>query len=56
MSQDLHGRIEDIIASGLIDTDFAEDEHHWKRGHQVQKTISLMELDGEPALKLVPQG
>ncbi|HRQ23438.1 MAG TPA: ATP-binding cassette domain-containing protein, partial [Anaerolineales bacterium] len=26
----LQGRIEDIITSGLIDSDFADDEHHWK--------------------------
>ena len=54
--QDLHGRIVDIIASGLIDTDFAEDEHHWKRDNQVQKTISLMELDGEARFETLSAG
>jgi ABC transport system ATP-binding/permease protein len=54
--QDLQGRIEDIIASGLIDTDFAEDEHHWKRDNQVQKTISLMELDGDARFETLSAG
>ena len=54
--QDLHGRIEDIITSGLIDSDFAEDEHHWKRDNQVQKTISLMELDGEARFETLSAG
>ena len=54
--QDLHGRIADIIASGLIDTDFADDEHHWKRDNQVQKTISLMELDGEARFETLSAG
>ena len=54
--QDLRGRIEDIIASGLIETDFAEDEHHWKRDNQVQKTISLMELDGEARFETLSAG
>lgn len=56
VSQDLHGRIADIIASGLIDSDFAEDEHHWKRDNQVQKTISLMELDGEARFETLSAG
>lgn len=54
--QDLHGRIANIIASGLIDTDFAEDEHHWKRDNQVQKTISLMELDGDARFETLSAG
>ena len=54
--QDLHGRIVDIIASGLIDTDFADDEHHWKRNNQVQKTISLMELDGDARFETLSAG
>ncbi|MBE0684156.1 MAG: ATP-binding cassette domain-containing protein [Anaerolineales bacterium] len=54
--QDLHGRIEDIIASGLIDSDFADDEHHWKRDNQVQKTISLMELDGDARFETLSAG
>jgi ATP-binding cassette subfamily F protein uup len=54
--QDLQGRIEDIIASGLIDSDFAEDEHHWKRNNQVQKTISLMELDGDARFETLSAG
>jgi ATP-binding cassette subfamily F protein uup len=54
--QDLDGRIEDIIASGLIDSDFAEDEHHWKRDNQVQKTISLMELDGDARFETLSAG
>ncbi len=54
--QDLEGRIEDIIASGLIDSDFADDEHHWKRDNQVQKTISLMELDGEARFETLSAG
>lgn len=54
--QDLEGRIEDIIASGLVDTDFADDEHHWKRTNQVQKTISLMELDGDARFETLSAG
>jgi len=54
--QDLHGSIADIIASGLIDTDFADDEHHWKRDNQVQKTISLMELDGDARFETLSAG
>ncbi|MFN8398669.1 MAG: ATP-binding cassette domain-containing protein [Anaerolineales bacterium] len=54
--QDLHGRIADIIASGLIDTDFADDEHHWKRDNQVQKTISLMELDSDARFETLSAG
>jgi ABC transport system ATP-binding/permease protein len=54
--QDLQGRIADIIASGLIDSDFAEDEHHWKRDNQVQKTISLMELDGDARFETLSAG
>jgi ATP-binding cassette subfamily F protein uup len=54
--QDLHGRIADIIASGLIDSDFADDEHHWKRDNQVQKTISLMELDGDARFETLSAG
>jgi ATP-binding cassette subfamily F protein uup len=54
--QDLHGRIADIIALGLIDTDFADDEHHWKRDNQVQKTISLMELDGDARFETLSAG
>ncbi|GAB4403455.1 MAG: ATP-binding cassette domain-containing protein [Anaerolineales bacterium] len=54
--QDLHGRIADIIASGLIDSDFAEDEHHWKRDNQLQKTISLMELDGDVRFETLSAG
>ncbi len=54
--QDLDGRIEDIIASGLIDSDFAEDEHHWKRENLVQKTISLMELDGDARFETLSAG
>jgi len=54
--QDLEGRIADIIASGLIDSDFAEDEHHWKRDNQVQKTISLMELDGDTRFETLSAG
>ncbi|WKZ38216.1 MAG: ATP-binding cassette domain-containing protein [Anaerolineales bacterium] len=52
----LEGRIADIIASGLIDSDFAEDEHHWKRDNQVQKTISLMELDGDARFETLSAG
>ncbi len=54
--QDLEGRIEDIIASGLVDSDFADDEHHWKRANQVQKTISLMELDGDARFETLSAG
>jgi ABC transport system ATP-binding/permease protein len=54
--QDLRGRIADIIASGLIDSDFVEDEHHWKRDNQVQKTISLMELDGDARFETLSAG
>lgn len=54
--QDLTGRVEDIIASGLIDSDFAEDEHHWKRDNQLQKTISLMELDGDARFETLSAG
>ena len=54
--QDLTGRVQDIIASGLIDSDFAEDEHHWKRDNQVQKTISLMELDGDARFETLSAG
>ncbi|MBN8582006.1 MAG: ATP-binding cassette domain-containing protein [Anaerolineae bacterium] len=54
--QDLTGRVEDIIASGLIDSDFADDEHHWKRDNQVQKTISLMELDGDARFETLSAG
>lgn len=54
--QDLHGRIADIIASGLIESDFADDEHHWKRDNQVQKTISLMELDGDARFETLSAG
>lgn len=54
--QDLEGRVEDIIASGLIDSDFAGDEHHWKRDNQVQKTISLMELDGDARFETLSAG
>jgi ABC transport system ATP-binding/permease protein len=53
---DLEGRIADIIASGLIDSDFADDEHHWKRDNQVQKTISLMELDGDARFETLSAG
>ncbi len=52
----LEGRIEDIITSGLIDSDFADDEHHWKRDNQVQKTISLMELDGDARFETLSAG
>jgi ATP-binding cassette subfamily F protein uup len=54
--QDLEGRVEDIIASGLSDTDFADDEHHWKRDNQIQKTISLMELDGDARFETLSAG
>ncbi len=54
--QDLEGRIQDIITSGLIDSDFADDEHHWKRDNQVQRTISLMELDGEARFETLSAG
>ncbi|MBK9781482.1 MAG: ATP-binding cassette domain-containing protein [Anaerolineales bacterium] len=54
--QDLTGRVQDIIASGLIDSDFADDEHHWKRDNQVQKTISLMELDGDARFETLSAG
>jgi ABC transport system ATP-binding/permease protein len=54
--QDLEGRIADIIASGLVASDFAEDEHHWKRDNQVQKTISLMELDGDARFEILSAG
>ncbi|MFN8433593.1 MAG: ATP-binding cassette domain-containing protein [Anaerolineales bacterium] len=54
--QDLTGRVEDIIASGLIESDFADDEHHWKRENQVQKTISLMELDGDARFETLSAG
>jgi ATP-binding cassette subfamily F protein uup len=54
--QNLEGRVQDIISSGLIDTDFAEDEHHWKRDNQMQKTISLMELDGDTRFETLSAG
>jgi len=54
--QDLEGRIQDIIAAGLVDADFPGDEHHWKRDNQVQKTLSLMELDGEARFETLSAG
>ncbi|GAB1470062.1 ATP-binding cassette domain-containing protein [Chloroflexota bacterium] len=54
--QDLEGRIQDIITAGLVDADFSGDEHHWKRDNQVQKTLSLMELDGEARFETLSAG
>jgi ATP-binding cassette subfamily F protein uup len=54
--QDLQGRVADIIAAGLLDSDFAGDERRWKRDNQIQKIISQMELDGESRFETLSAG
>ncbi|MDP1544886.1 MAG: ATP-binding cassette domain-containing protein [Anaerolineales bacterium] len=54
--QNLQGRVADIIAAGLLDSDFSGDEQRWKRDNQIQKIISQMELDGESRFETLSAG
>src|SRR5215208_2314659 len=55
--QNLSGRVRDIVESGLdsISTTL-DDEHLWRRQHQVDKIISRMELDSEERFEVLSAG
>jgi ATP-binding cassette subfamily F protein uup len=55
--QSLSGRVSDIIASGLeAVTSPLDDEHQWRRQHQIDKIISRMELDPEAKFEVLSAG
>ncbi len=55
--QDLNGRVADIIASGLeAITTPLDDEHLWQRQHQIDKIVSLMELDPNSKFEVLSAG
>jgi ATP-binding cassette subfamily F protein uup len=55
--QDLNGRTIDIIESGLEPVSSPlNDEHKWRRQHQVDKIISRMELDPEAHFEALSAG
>jgi len=55
--QDLNGRVADIIASGLeAITTPLDDEHLWQRQHQIDKIVSLMELDPNSKFDVLSAG
>ena len=55
--QNLSGRVADIIASGLeVVITPLDDEHQWKRQHQVDKIISRMELDAAAQFETLSAG
>jgi ATP-binding cassette subfamily F protein uup len=55
--QDLSGRVTDIIESGLeAVTSHLDDEHQWRRQHQVEKILSRMELDPDAKFEVLSAG
>jgi ATP-binding cassette subfamily F protein uup len=55
--QDLSGRVTDIIESGLeAVTSHLDDEHQWRRQHQVEKILSRMELDPDEKFEVLSAG
>ncbi|MEK6753256.1 MAG: ATP-binding cassette domain-containing protein [Chloroflexota bacterium] len=56
--QGLSGRIADILATGLeaVDSSKLDDEQRWQRQHQVDKVISLMDLDPDARFEVLSAG
>jgi ABC transport system ATP-binding/permease protein len=56
--QGLSGRIADILATGLeeVDSSKLDDEQRWERQHQVDKVISLMDLDADAHFEVLSAG
>ena len=56
--QGLNGRVRDIVESGLeaLAPGTLDDEHQWQRQHQVEKTLSRMELDPEERFEILSAG
>ncbi len=56
--QGLNGRIADILATGLeeVDSSKLDDEQLWQRQHQVDKVISLMDLDADARFEVLSAG
>ncbi|MBL8102533.1 MAG: ATP-binding cassette domain-containing protein [Anaerolineales bacterium] len=56
--QGLSGRIADILATGLEEVDLSklDDEQRWERQHQVDKVISLMDLDADARFEVLSAG
>ena len=56
--QGLSGRIADILATGLEEADLSklDDEQLWQRQHQVDKVISLMDLDADARFEVLSAG
>jgi len=53
----LGGRVTEIIESGLeAITSPLDDEHQWRRQHQIDKIVSRMELDPEPKFETLSAG
>jgi ATP-binding cassette subfamily F protein uup len=55
--QGLSGLVRGIVESGLgAITGTLDDEHQWQRQHQVEKTLSRMELDPEARFEVLSAG
>lgn len=56
--QGLSGHIADILAMGLEEVDLSklDDEQLWQRQHQVDKVISLMDLDADARFEVLSAG
>lgn len=55
--QGLSGSVKDIVASGLEEViSPVDDEHLWKRQHQVEKIVSRMELDPDARFEVLSAG
>ncbi len=58
--RDLHGTVFDIVLDGLRDSSrrkpHDENDHDWEKHHQVEKAISLMQLDADSEFQTLSAG
>ncbi|MDR4497856.1 MAG: ATP-binding cassette domain-containing protein [Candidatus Scalindua sp.] len=58
--RDLHGTVSDIILDGLRSPDLSQPQdetgHDWEKHHQVEKVISLMQLDADSEFRTLSSG
>ncbi len=53
---DIQGTITSVVAEGVVIDDHDDEGAAWKAEHQVEKILSLMELDGDAKFELLSSG